>query len=147
MDTPSVVGSVWAGAIYERLKREPPERLRSEGRAAMARLSEQRVLNESRHIAERARRVDPIRRELVAAVRNSPELVGLAGAVDGLDKTPRRSALPPPPAHRFAPVAPMARHGSIHIVDAPPFFADTWTWQQGTSNEFVSPPTADQAGN
>jgi hypothetical protein len=143
MDKQTISGSGSAVELYHRLKTVPHEKMRSEGRAAMVRLSEQQVHAEKRHLAERARRLDPVHHELVAAVRKSPELKGVVRAIEALDRPHQPDKLPAAAKRRFAPKTPMVRLGSIHVVDSLPFFSDTWTWQDGDSNEFRVPPSAD----
>lgn len=143
MTSTKIVGSAEAVALYHKLKTGPHEKMLAEGHAVMVRLSEERVLAEKRHVAERAARLDPVHRELAAVVRKTPELSGAVRAIDALAKQPHRPGkLKAPARHRFAPQFPMARQGSIHIVDALPFFADTWTWTDGPC-QFDEPLTAD----
>jgi hypothetical protein len=57
MNSRTITGSASAVELYHRLKMVPHEKMRSEGRAAMVRLSEQQAHAEKRHLAERARRL------------------------------------------------------------------------------------------
>lgn len=131
-----ITGSASAVELYHRLKIVPHDKMRKEGRAAMVGLSEQRLQKERQHLAQRAHRLDPVYRELTSAVRKNPELRGVVQAVNRLDRPHRLGKLPAATKSRFAPARPMVRLGSIHIVDSLPFFSDTWTWQDGTSNDF-----------
>ncbi len=138
-----------ATELYRRLKLAPPARLRSEGHAAMVRFSEQQVVAKKKHLEENRRRLEPVYRELVSALRKSSDLASVVRAIDALDgKSPRRSTLPPAEKRLFVPEKPLIRIGSTHIVDTLPFFSDTWTWQEGDSNNFFGPLSADgTAGN
>jgi hypothetical protein len=84
-----VTGSALAVELYHRLKQVPHEKLRKEGRAAMGRLSEQRILAEKQHLAQRARRLCPVYRELTSALRKDPELNSVVQAIDHLGRPDR----------------------------------------------------------
>lgn len=106
--------------VVRALKVEPPDKLYAEGRAAMVRFSEQQVLAEKERIAKRRHRLDPVYTELTAVLRKSSEFAGVVRAIDVLDRKHRRSELPAARKRLFAPAKPLARLGSIHIVDSLP---------------------------
>jgi hypothetical protein len=109
----------------------------------MVRVAEQQMEAQKKHLEERTRRFAPVQRELVAALRKSPELAGVVGAIDAAKKPHRRSAPPQAKKRPFAPQKTLVRLGSIHIVEALPFFPFTWSSQTGLANEYYSPLTAD----
>jgi hypothetical protein len=118
--------------------------MRSESHAAMTRVCEQKFSAEKRRIAQRKARLDPVHTKLAAALRKVPELADVVRAIDALGKPPRPAALAQASRSPFAPKKNLARHGSIQIVDVPPYpFQYTWFAEDGTSNQFFTPPTAD----
>jgi hypothetical protein len=132
--------------IYRRMKIVPNAELLRANRDAMVRFSEHRVEAERRRLAERAERDAPVYNEMREVLRKMPELAGVMASIDSRGKTirtkPHRLPIEKNP---FAPTKPVVRLGSLHIVDAPPFAADTWTWQEGDSNRFLWGPAADGA--
>jgi hypothetical protein len=135
--------------VYRRLKVVPHAKLLAEGRAAMVRFSEEQMEAEKRQIEERARRFGPVQRELVAALRKSPELAAVVQAIDALERPSRPSALPQARKRVLAPQKSLVRLGSIHVVESLPFNLEpqTWTWQNGDSNVFTGPSADGTTGN
>ena len=155
MSSPTIIGSASAVKRYHQLKNIPHEKMQKmlrESRAATVRLLEERVQAEKQQITEREHRLGPVYRELASAMRKSPELKGVVQAIDSIERRhkpskPLASAKSGFAARipGFAPRITMVRQGSIHIVESPPFWANTGTWQEGDSNDFVMGPYADGA--
>ena len=110
-------------ALYKQIRNVPAERSLAAAKAAMYARSERRFKTEVAARAESMARVEPVHNAMREALQANPAFAGVHKAAARV--RPRRSQLPPlklPPA----PKAPRLKIGSVHMVDTPPFQAQTW---------------------
>jgi hypothetical protein len=125
-------------ALYKQIRNVPAEKSHAAAKAAMHALSEKRFKAEIAARAENMARLEPVHSAMREALGANPAFEGVRKAIAGARVRPRRTKLLPlkvPPT----PKVPRLRIGSVHLVDTPPFQAQTW---QGCSfsggNESVS---------
>jgi hypothetical protein len=112
-------------SLYRQIRNVPPEKSLAAGKSAMNALLHQRFKAEVAAQAESTARVEPVHKAMREALQANPAFAGVQKAL--AQARQRRSPMQLPPLHLPpAPKIPRLKMGSVHLVDTPPFQAQTW---------------------
>ena len=112
-------------ALYERMRDVPVQKALAASKAGMDAMSERQFREENAIRAASTSRTAPVYSALRDAIASRPEFAGVMNALKLARSKPDGRPLEPikaPPS----PKVPRLRLGSMHLVDTPPFQAQTW---------------------